>query len=333
MIDEKEYVKTGMDSIMELYTRMEHTGLIPVIKITNVEHALPLAKALRDGGLNAAEITFRTACAAEAILRIRKEYPDMLIGAGTVLTPEQAQAAMHAGADFIVSPGLNPTVVSYCMQKDFPIVPGCATPSDIEAALSFGLTHVKFFPAEAAGGLPMMKAMSAPYGGVRFMPTGGINEKNLLQYLSFDRVFACGGSFMVSNKLVEAGAFDEIAALTRKAVSLMLGLEMVHIGLNAPSNEEAKKTADLLCTLFGFETREIPVSYFVGPFEVMKKPDRGANGHIAIAANDIDRAMFHLTQRGFQFDEKSIVRDTKGKATFAYLADEFLGFAIHLTGK
>lgn len=315
---------------MDLFTRMERTGLIPVIKITDPEKAVPLAHALRDGGLNAAEITFRTACAAEAISRIRAEVSDMLIGAGTVLTPEQADAAMQAGADFIVSPGLNPAVVRHCLDKNIPIVPGTATPSDIETALSFGLTHVKFFPAEAAGGLPMIKAMSAPYGGVRFMPTGGINEKNLLSYLAFDRIFACGGSFMVSDKLIAAGDFAKITELTRQAVALMLGFRLEHIGLNARDDCEAKRAADLLCSLFGFAQRELPVSYFSGPFEVMKSIGRGTHGHIAIACNHIDRAMFHLEQRGFRFDPDSVRRDEKGHATFAYLADEVLGFAIHL---
>lgn len=318
---------------MDLYTKIERTGLIPVIKISKTEYALPLAKALRDGGLNAAEITFRTDCAAEAISLIRAAYPDMLIGAGTVLTPEQADKASDVGADFIVSPGLNPTVVQHCLDKNIPIIPGCATPSDLETALSFGLTHVKFFPAEAAGGLPMIKAMSAPYGNIRFMPTGGINEKNLLSYLSFGKIFACGGSFMVPDKLMEAGDFAEITALTRKAVSLMLGFSLEHIGINAANQPEAERAANLLDALFGLDRRELPVSYFSGPFEVMKSVGRGQHGHIAVACHDIDRAMFHLESRGFAFDKASIQQNEKGQTTFVYLADEILGFAIHLIRK
>ena len=316
---------------MELLTRLERTGLIPVIKIAKAENALPLAQALRDGGLNAAEITFRTPCAAEAIASIRAAYPDMLLGAGTVLTPAQADDAVRAGADFLVSPGLNPEVVKHCLAKGYPIVPGCATPSDLETALSLGLTHVKFFPAEAAGGLAMIRAMSAPYGNVRFLPTGGISEKNLLQYLSFGKVFACGGSFMVSDALVEAGDFAEIRERTKRAVALMLGFQLSHIGLNASTEAEAKAAASLLDGAFGFGTREIPVSYFVGPFEVMKRNGRGRNGHIAVGTYDVDRAIFHLAQRGVAIDETSVVRDANGKATFAYLAEEILGFAVHLT--
>lgn len=318
---------------MDLFLKMERTGLIPVIKITDPEKAVPLAKALRDGGLNAAEITFRTACASEAIARIRKEYPDMLIGAGTVLTSGQADTAWEAGADFIVSPGLNPNVVSHCLSKSYPIVPGCATPSDIECALSFGLKYVKFFPAEAAGGLPMIKAMSAPYKGVRFMPTGGINENNLNTYLGHPAVFACGGSFMVSDKLIDAGQFEEITALTRAAVNRMLGFELHHVGINASCNEEAKKTASLLQTMFGFANHELPVSYFEGPFEIMKENGRGRNGHIAVSVNNVARAAYHLESRGFSMDYESTMYDEKNEMKFIYIQGDILGFDIHLTRK
>lgn len=318
---------------MDLFLKMERTGLIPVIKITDPEKAVPLAKALRDGGLNAAEITFRTACAAEAIARIRKEYPDMLIGAGTVLAPEQADTAWEAGADFIVSPGLNPNVVSHCINMNYPIVPGCATPSDIECAMSLGLKYVKFFPAEAAGGLPMIKAMSAPYVGVRFMPTGGINENNLNTYLACPAVFACGGSFMVNDKLIDAGKFDEITALTKAAVNRMLGFELHHIGINASCNEEAKKTASLLQTMFGFANQELPVSYFEGPFEIMKENGRGRNGHIAVSVNNVARAAYHLESRGFAMDYDSAMYDEKDEMKFIYISGDVLGFDIHLTRK
>ncbi len=318
---------------MELFERLEKTGLIPVIKITDPEKAVPLAKALRDGGLNAAEITFRTSCAAEAIARIRKEYPDMLIGAGTVLTPEQADDAWEAGADFIVSPGLNPDVVAHCNNNNYPIVPGCATPSEIELALSMGLTYVKFFPAEAAGGLPMIKAMSAPYKGVRFMPTGGINENNLNAYLACPAIFCCGGSFMVSDKLIDAGKFEEITKLTAMAVNKMLGFEMHHIGVNATCDEEAKSNASMLQTMFGFANYELPVSYFEGPFEIMKEVGRGKNGHIGISVNNVARAAYHLENKGIAMDYTSAMYDEKGDMRFIYIRDEMLGFAIHLTRK
>lgn len=316
---------------MELLERITCTGLLPVIKVSNIKNALPIAKALRDGGLNAAEITFRTACAEDAIRTIREAYPDMLIAAGTVLTPVQADAAMNAGADLIVSPGLNPTVVKHCLAKNYPVVPGCSTPSDVETALSMGLTYLKFFPAEAAGGTAMIKAMSGPYGNVKFMPTGGINADNLRAYLSSPKVFACGGSFMVNEKMIEAGDFDGIVKLTRDAIAKMLDFRLGHIGINGKSDEEAKQTADLISMLFGFPIREIPVSYFAGPFELMKNGTRGKNGHIAVSTPDVKRAMFFLEQRGMKFDTESVQRDPSGEPIFAYLEQEFLGFAIHLT--
>ena len=198
--------------INELYS----IGLIPVIKIENAEDAVPLAKALIDGGLPAAEITFRTKCAAEAIKNITEAYPEMLVGAGTVLTTEQVDAAIEAGSKFLVSPGLNPKVTAYALSKGVPMLPGCSNPSDIEAALELGLKTVKFFPAEAAGGLKMLKAMAAPYGALKFMPTGGIGADNLLEYLKFNKIVACGGSFMVKDELVKEKKWDEMNAVIAK---------------------------------------------------------------------------------------------------------------------
>ncbi len=205
----------------KLIERINNTGVVPVIKIDNADDAIPLAKALMRGGLPCAEITFRTDAAAESIRRISKEFPDFFVGAGTVLTKEQADAAMDAGAAFIVSPGLNPEVVKHCIDKGYPIIPGVCTPTEVELALSFGLTYLKFFPAEAAGGTKMIKAMSAPYTKVRFMPTGGVSPKNLADYLSIKAVYACGGSWMVPADKLTTGEFDEIEKLTKEAVELL----------------------------------------------------------------------------------------------------------------
>ena len=205
----------------QLIKTISETGIVPVVKLDSAEDALPLAKALREGGINCAEITFRTDAAEESIKRISKEYPDMLIAAGTVLTKEQADAAMNAGATFVVSPGLNPEVVKYCKQKGYPIIPGVCTPTEVEAALSLGLTYLKFFPAEAAGGVNMIKSMAAPYTMVKFMPTGGINLKNVESYLTCKAVFACGGSWMVPGDKITSGDFDAIKQLTADAVKLL----------------------------------------------------------------------------------------------------------------
>ena len=319
------------DMIKELYT----IGLIPVIKIENPDDALPLAKALIDGGLPAAEITFRTKCAAEAIKNITDAYPEMLVGAGTVLTTEQVDAAIAAGSKFIVSPGLNPKVTSYCLSKGVPMIPGCSNPSDIEGALELGRSTVKVFPAEAAGGLKMLKAMAAPYGQLTFMPTGGISADNLLDYLKFNKIVACGGSFMVKDELVKEKKWDEITALTKNAVKTMLGLEFVHIGINADSEEEGKKNAKLFELMFGMPLRETSKSVFAGSaFEFMTKEGPGKHGHIGICTNFVDRAMAYFKRMGFEFDESSITYDEKtGKPKFVYFKDEIAGFAIHLVEK
>ena len=201
--------------------KFEELGVIPVVVLNDAKDALPLAKALYDGGLPCAEVTFRTAAAEESIRIMSEQFPEMLVGAGTVLTTEQVDRAVAAGAKFIVSPGMNPRIVKYCVEKGILITPGCANPSDIEQALENGLDVVKFFPAEPAGGLKMIKAMAAPYVGVKFMPTGGINTTNVREYLAYDRILACGGSWMVKGSLVDAGEFDKIEELTREAVEIV----------------------------------------------------------------------------------------------------------------
>ena len=315
----------------ELYS----IGLIPVIKIENPDDAVPLAKALIDGGLPAAEITFRTACAAEAIKKITEAYPEMLVGAGTVLTAEQVDAAIAAGSKFLVSPGLNPKVTAYALSRGIPMLPGCSNPSDIEAALELGLKTVKFFPAEAAGGLPMLKAMAAPYGQLTFMPTGGINANNLLDYLKFGKIIACGGSFMVKDELVKEKRWDEITALTKNAVKTMLGLEFVHMGINTEGEEECKKSAKLFETMFGLANRQTSKSVFAGDaFEFMMGKGPGTHGHIAIRTNFVDRAMAYFKRMGVEFDESTVTYDEKtGKPKFVYFKEEVAGFAIHLVQK
>ncbi len=319
----------------EMIAKLYEIGLIPVIKIENADDAVPLAKALIDGGLPAAEITFRTSCAAEAIKNITDAYPEMLVGAGTVLTTEQVDAAIAAGSKFLVSPGLNPKVTAYCLSKGVPMLPGCSNPSDVEAALELGLKTVKFFPAEAAGGLKMLKAMAAPYGNLTFMPTGGINADNLLDYLKFNKIIACGGSFMVADQLVKEKKWDEITALTKNAVKKMLGLEFVHMGINNESAAEAERGAKLFEIMFGLPTRQTSKSIFAGDeFEFMCAKGPGKHGHIGIRTNFVDRAIAYFKRMGFEFDEASITYDDKtGKPKFVYFKDEICGFAVHLVQK
>ncbi len=195
-------------------------GIIPVVVLDNVEDAKPLGEALVNGGLPAAEVTFRTDAAEESI-RIMAENPNLLVGAGTVLTVDQAKRAVDAGAKFIVSPGLNPEVVKWCIDNDIPVVPGVQTPTEMETALRLGLTTVKFFPAEPAGGLKMIKAVAAPYTTLSFMPTGGINEDNIRDYLKYDRIVACGGTWMIKKELIKAGKFNEIEKEVKKAADIV----------------------------------------------------------------------------------------------------------------
>ena len=211
-------MRVNMNTVLE---QIEKIGIVPVVVLNDAKDAEPLAKALVNGGLPCAEVTFRTEAAEESIRIMSEKYPEMLVGAGTVLTTEQVDRAVAAGAKFIVSPGLNPKVVTYCLKKNIPVTPGTQTPSEMEQALELGLDVVKFFPAEPAGGLKMIKAVAAPYTTLKFMPTGGINLDNVEEYLKYDRILACGGSWMVKGELVSAGKFDEIEKMTRDAADMV----------------------------------------------------------------------------------------------------------------
>jgi 2-dehydro-3-deoxyphosphogluconate aldolase / (4S)-4-hydroxy-2-oxoglutarate aldolase len=210
----------GSDTILASLRQLK---IVPVIVIDDPENAVPLAAALSEGGLNCAEITFRTAGAKEALRRIAAERPEMLAGAGTVLTPQQARDARDAGAQFVVAPGFNPAVVDYCLEHEIPIYPGVCTPTDVEAALSKGLKTVKFFPAEPAGGVAYLKAIAAPYTMMQFIPTGGINAQNIGGYLAMKSVVACGGSWMAPNDWIAGKQFDRVREATREAVQAVAG--------------------------------------------------------------------------------------------------------------
>ena len=317
----------------EVLEKIQKIGIVPVVVLDDAKDAAPLAKALCEGGLPCAEVTFRTAAAEESIRIMAKEFPEMLVGAGTVLTTEQVDRAVNAGAKFIVSPGLNPTVVKYCVDKGIPVTPGTSNPSDVEMAISLGLDVVKFFPAEQAGGINMIKAMAAPYTQMKFMPTGGINAKNINSYLAFDKILACGGSWMVKKDLVAAGEFDKIRDLTKEAVQTMLGFELAHIGINCENEAEAEKTADGFDALFGFTKKVGNSSVFAGTaVECMKNGGRGVKGHIAVATNSVLRAKNYLEMLGYKFVEET-AKFKGDKLTAIYLENEIGGFAVHLVQK
>lgn len=320
-----------MNKILE---KIQKIGIVPVVVLNDAKDASPLAKALCEGGLPCAEVTFRTEAAEESIRIMTSEFPNMLVGAGTVLTTEQVDRAVAAGAKFIVSPGLNPKVVKYCIEKGVPVTPGTANPSDVEQAIELGLEVVKFFPAEAAGGLNMIKSMAAPYTNMKFMPTGGINAKNINDYLAFPKILACGGSWMVKGDLVAAGEFDKITELTREAVMTMLGFELRHVGINCDSEGEASMVADAFSSMFGFVKKEGNSSIFAGTgIEATKKKYPGAKGHIAIGTNNVERAVNYLESiQGVEFDSET-AKYKGDRLNAIYLKKEIGGFAIHLVQK
>jgi 2-dehydro-3-deoxyphosphogluconate aldolase/(4S)-4-hydroxy-2-oxoglutarate aldolase len=319
--------------VNKILTKIGDLGIVPVVKIEKAEDALPLGKALIDGDLPIAEITFRTSAAEESIKVLNKELPDLLIGAGTVLTIEQVKKAVSAGAQFMVSPGFNPKVVDYCVENNILITPGLNNPTQIEMALERGIQVVKFFPAEASGGLPLLTSMSAPYSGIKFIPTGGINPNNLTSYLANQKVHACGGSWMVKPELISSGNFAEITRLTREAIALVLGFAFAHLGINEEDEAKALHAANQLSRLFYFPIKEGTSSIFAGPgIEVIKNKYLGKHGHIAITTNDIHRAITYLKMKGI-----SILPETKkekdGKLKAVYLDQEVSGFALHLLQK
>ena len=316
-----------------LLQQIHDIGIVPVIAIDDASRAVALAKALVRGGLPAAEVTFRTAAAEDAIKAIVKEVPEMIVGAGTVLTKDQADRAIAAGVSFIVSPGFNPEITKYVIDRGVCMIPGTATAGEMEQAMALGLEAVKFFPAEQNGGVEKLKALAGPYKTLKWMPTGGVNTGNLANYMSFHQILACGGTWMVKKDLIEREAWDEITSICKQAVKNMLGMELRHIGINSADEEEAEKTAKTLCALFGLEYRPAEKSIFIGKeFEVMKYKGMGTHGHIALAVNDVGRAVYHLGRSGASFDESTRITDEKG-TRFIYLDGEFGGFAIHLVRK
>lgn len=314
--------------------RVYEIGIIPVIAIEDAAQAVPLARALAQGGLPAAEVTFRTAAAEDAIRAIVKEVPEMLVGAGTVLTTEQADRAMAAGATFIVAPGYDPKVTQHVIDKGGLMMPGTASAGEMQQAMNQGCEVLKFFPAEANGGVSMLKNIGAALKTAKWMCTGGVSAKNVNDYLGYDQIVAVGGTWMCKNDMIKAEKWDEITAMCKEAVKTMLGFELAHVGVNCENEAEAEQTAKALCALFGLDYKAGNSSIFAGrAVECMKKPGRGKNGHIAIATNSVDRAVYHLGRQGVEFLEDSRVADGKGGTKAIYLKGEIGGFAVHLVKK
>ena len=319
---------------MDVLKQVHDIGIIPVIAVDKAEQALPLCEALVKGGLPAAEITFRTAAGQEAIKLVAKEKPEVLVGAGTVVTVKQAKQAVEAGAKFIVSPGYYDDVVNYCVENNIPVLPGCTNASDCMKAVNVGLKVVKFFPAEQSGGVAFIKALAPVFGQLDFMPTGGVNTQNLNDYLGFDRIHACGGTWMVKKDLINGEKWDEIEKISKDAVKKMLNLSVAHIGINFSDEKEADDVAKKYCDMFSFDYKPGNSSIFAGTgIECNKTIGKGKNGHIAISTSDVDRAIYHLKRKGIEFDMDTYKADEKGKGKVVYLKGEFGGFAVHLLKK
>jgi 2-dehydro-3-deoxyphosphogluconate aldolase/(4S)-4-hydroxy-2-oxoglutarate aldolase len=315
----------------DVLKKLGDIGLIPVIKLDSPDQALPLGRALLAGSLPVAEVTFRTDAACESIKILSKELPELALGAGTVLTTGQVDQAIEAGARYIVTPGFNRKVVGYCVDMKIPITPGVSTPTQIEEALEMGLRVVKFFPAENSGGVGALKAFAGPYGGrISFIPTGGVNERNVSSYLGCSNVHAVGGSWMVPDKLLESGDFAGIEKLCREARYLSLGFSLLHIGINPHGDDAPIESAKLLSSMLGFPLNEGDSSAFVGKsFEIMKSAGRGEHGHIAIEATSVERALEWLSGFGIKPVDETI-KMAGGHIALAHLNRPFMGFSIHL---
>jgi 2-dehydro-3-deoxyphosphogluconate aldolase/(4S)-4-hydroxy-2-oxoglutarate aldolase len=308
-------------------------GLVPVVVIDDPELAVPAAKALIDGGLETMEITMRTEHGVEAIKRVKRAFPQMLVGAGTVLSAEKARQAADAGAEFIVAPGLNPKVAEWCIEKDIAFTPGCVTPTEIDRALEYGFKVLKFFPSSVYGGLDGCRALFGPYRMVKFIPTGGINAKNLAVYADKPFVHAIGGGWLCSAAEINARNFGAITKTAREAIDILLGFEFAHIGINTENEEESLGVAKAISECFGFTLKQGNSSNFASAgIEVVKGAGPGGKGHIAVRTNSLGRAAYYLGKRGVSAGSEYKL-GPNGKPAAVYLESEFAGFAVHLLQK
>ena len=319
----KEYILNQLGDI----------GIIPTAVLDCAEHAVPLAKALKKGGIDTVEVTLRTEFALEGISRIKKEMPDFLVGAGTVLNKEQAQKAVKAGADYIVSPGFDEETVKWCTGENTPVIPGCMSATEVQKAVSMGLRVLKFFPAESSGGVKTCKGLAAPYKMVRFIPTGGINLENISDYVNCGCIHAVGGGWVCSNANVVSENWDAITDIAKESVKKLLGFTVAHLGINTDSAENGKKLAYDLAGIFGLPVAENEKSEFVSSgIEVINSKGPGEHGHISVDTNSVSRAEYYLKRVGVTFREESRMTND-GKTYLIYLKQEFGGFAVHLRQK
>lgn len=316
---------------MKKISNHEKTGILPVINIPNAALAVPVAQALRCGGVNAIEVTLRSLDSLKSIKNIKSAFPDMTVGAGTVLSTKTVDDAIMNGADFIVSPGYDEEVVDYCMQKGVKIIPGCVAASEIQRAAKKGLKVLKFFPAELNGGIDAINLLSGPFPDIKFVPTGGINFKNLATYLKNKKILACGGSYMATNAQILNGEFDAITAACKKAVDISLGFELAHIGINCDGEASAISIAETISNLFRMSPRYMDSAVFAGTaVETVKSGSFGEKGHIGFYTNSIPRAMAYFDALDVAINENSIKYNKNGEISCFYLKNDIGGFAFHL---
>ncbi len=317
----------------DVLRRIGESGLVPVVVIDDAELAVPSAKALIDGGLHIMEITMRTEEGIKSIKRVKEACPEMLLGAGTILSIEKAEESVNAGAEFIVSPGLNPELIEWCQKKNIVITPGVVTPTEVEQALKFNLTILKFFPGDIFGGIKGCEALYGPYRMIKFIPTGGVNEKNLADFADKPYIHAVGGSWLCNNSDINNKNFDKITGVVKKSINILLGFELAHVGINAENEEEALTVAKMFSDIFGFALKEGNSSNFSGAgIEVNKSKGTGNMGHIAIKTNSISRAVYYLGEKGYKINW-STRKGTEDKPITVYLENEIGGFAVHLLQK
>lgn len=320
---------------MDALERIGLTGLVPVVVLEKAEDAVMATRALLDAGIDIMEITLRTDAALQAIAAIRTAYPEVLVGAGTVLSLEKAREAVAAGAQFIVSPGFNADIVQWCLEHNIPVTPGCVTPTEIDRALSYGLKILKFFPADIFGGLKACAAFNGPFGpqGVKFIPTGGVNNDNLADFADKPYIHAVGGSWLCGKDDIAIHNFKKITDTAAKAIDILLGFEFAHMGVNGTSEEDSLRTVRTLETAFKLTPKYGNSSNFAGPaIEVTKEAGLGKYGHIAIRVNNMERALYYLKKRGFTADENT-AKYKGNKMNAIYLTEEIGGFAVHLLQK
>ena len=317
---------------MDVLKRLAQSGVVPVVVIEDAKDAVPTAKALLAGGIDVMEITFRTAAAADSIKAVAQECPDMVVGAGTVINLEQCKLAVECGAKLIVSPGYDEETVAWCCDNGIPVTPGCVTPTEIMMALKHGLKVLKFFPANVYGGLSAIKSLAGPFGGVKFIPTGGVNAQNLAEFISSPYIHAVGGSWICPKADIAAGNFDKITALCKEARKTLLGFEVAHIGINTPDADAAMDVCKAFNDAFDFNVKQGNSSNFASTgVEVMKTMFKGANGHIAIRTNKMIPAIAEMERRGYELDMDSVKDKNNIKAV--YFKNEIGGFAVHLLQK